>query len=121
MLLWNQGRTIAKTVDQGKIQGLPLLCPIRLHCCTNYNAPTGALDSKAARSLLESMLGMNENYGATILMVTHDAFAASFASRVIFLKDGKVYSEVHKGNDTRKQFFDKIIDVVTLLGAQMED
>ncbi len=83
--------------------------------------PTGALDSKAARSLLESMLGMNENYGATILMVTHDAFAASFASRVIFLKDGKVYSEVHKGNDTRKQFFDKIIDVVTLLGAQMED
>ncbi len=80
--------------------------------------PTGALDSKSARSLLESMEGMNQNYGATILMVTHDAFAASFATRVIFLKDGQVYNEVRKGKDTRKQFFDKIIDVVTLLGGQ---
>lgn len=80
--------------------------------------PTGALDSKAARSLLESMEGMNQNYGATILMVTHDAFAASFATRVIFLKDGQIYNEVRKGNDTRKQFFDRIIDVVTLLGGQ---
>lgn len=80
--------------------------------------PTGALDSKSARSLLESMEGMNQNYGATILMVTHDAFAASFASRVIFLKDGKIYNEIQKGMDTRKQFFDKIIDVVTLIGGQ---
>ena len=80
--------------------------------------PTGALDSKAARSLLESMERMYQNYGATILMVTHDAFAASFAARVIFLKDGQIYNEVRKGNDTRKQFFDRIIDVVTLLGGQ---
>lgn len=79
--------------------------------------PTGALDSKSARSLLESMEGMNQNYDATILMVTHDAFAASFATRVIFLKDGQVFNEVRKGDDSRKQFFDKIMDVVTLMGG----
>lgn len=79
--------------------------------------PTGALDSKSARSLLESMEGMNQNYGATILMVTHDAFAASFATRVIFLKDGQIFNEVHRGNDSRKQFFDKIMDTVTLMGG----
>lgn len=79
--------------------------------------PTGALDSKSARSLLESMEGMNKNYGATILMVTHDAFAASFATRVIFLKDGQIFNEVRKGDDSRKQFFDRIMDVVTLMGG----
>lgn len=79
--------------------------------------PTGALDSKSARSLLESMEGMNQNYEATILMVTHDAFAASFATRVIFLKDGQIFNEVRKGDDSRKQFFDKIMDVVTLMGG----
>ena len=79
--------------------------------------PTGALDSKSARSLLESMEGMNQNYDATILMVTHDAFAASFATRVIFLKDGQIFDEVRKGDDSRKQFFDRIMDVVTLMGG----
>lgn len=79
--------------------------------------PTGALDSKSARSLLESMEGMNQNYGATILMVTHDAFAASFTTRVIFLKDGQIFNEVRKGDDSRKQFFDRIMDVVTLMGG----
>lgn len=79
--------------------------------------PTGALDSKSARSLLESMEGMNQNYDATILMVTHDAFAASFATRVIFLKDGQIFNEVRRGTDTRKEFFDKIMDVVTLMGG----
>lgn len=83
--------------------------------------PTGALDSKSARSLLESMEGMNQNYDATILMVTHDAFAASFATRVIFLKDGQIFNEVRKGKDTRKDFFDKIIDVVTLMGGNLND
>lgn len=83
--------------------------------------PTGALDSKSARSLLESMEGMNQNYEATILMVTHDAFAASFATRVIFLKDGQIFNEVRKGSDTRKEFFDKIIDVVTLMGGQYDE
>lgn len=83
--------------------------------------PTGALDSKSARSLLESMEGMNQNYNATILMVTHDAFAASFATRVIFLKDGQIFNEVRKGSDTRKEFFDKIMDVVMVMGGDLND
>lgn len=81
--------------------------------------PTGALDSKSARSLLESMEGMNQNYDATILMVTHDAMAASFTTRIIFLKDGQIFNEVRRGTDTRKQFFDRIMDVVTLIGGAL--
>ena len=54
-------------------------------------------------------------------MVTHDAFTASYATRVIFIKDGKIFSELHRGNDSRKEFFDKIIDVVTLLGGDLND
>ncbi len=54
-------------------------------------------------------------------MVTHDSFAASFANRVIFIKDGKIYNEIYKGNTDRKTFFDKIIDVVTLLGGDVND
>ena len=81
--------------------------------------PTGALDSKSARNLLESMESMNQNYDATILMVTHDALAASFATRVIFLKDGQIFNEVNRGNDERKQFFERIMDVVTLMGGAL--
>ena len=83
--------------------------------------PTGALDSKSARMLLENMEAMNVYKRATILMVTHDAFTASYASRVIFLKDGRIFNEIQKGSDTRKQFFDKIIDVVTVLGGNLND
>lgn len=83
--------------------------------------PTGALDSKSARMLLEKFCYLNEKLQATILMVTHDAFTASYASRVIFIKDGKIFHEIHKGSDTRKEFFDKIIDVVTLLGGDVSD
>ncbi len=83
--------------------------------------PTGALDSKSSRMLLESFDALNEQYEATILMVTHDALAASYANRVIFIKDGKIFNELIKGNDTRKEFFDKIIDVVTLLGGDLND
>lgn len=83
--------------------------------------PTGALDSKSARMLLERFNYLNESLQATILMVTHDAFTASYATRVIFIKDGKVFNEIHKGNDSRKEFFDKIIDVVTLLGGDLND
>lgn len=83
--------------------------------------PTGALDSKSAKMLLESFSYLNNELEATILMVTHDAFTASYAGRVIFIKDGKVFSEIHRGDDTRKEFFDKIIDVVTLLGGDLED
>lgn len=83
--------------------------------------PTGALDSKSAKMLLERFNHLNEELDATILMVTHDAFTASYARRVIFIKDGKIFKEIHKGNDSRKEFFDKIIDVVTLLGGDLND
>lgn len=79
--------------------------------------PTGALDSKSARMLLESLNSLNKNLNATILLVTHDAFTASYCSRILFIKDGKLFNEIIKGEDTRKQFFNKIIDVVTLLGG----
>lgn len=83
--------------------------------------PTGALDSKSSKKLLESFNYLNKEINATILMVTHDAFTASYASRVIFIKDGKIFSEINKGSGTRKEFFDKIIDVVTLLGGDVND
>ncbi len=83
--------------------------------------PTGALDSKSSRMLLETFKKLNKDYEATILMVTHDAFAASYASRVIFIKDGKLFNELIKGDSSRKEFFDKIIDVVTLLGGDLND
>ena len=82
--------------------------------------PTGALDSKSAKMLLEKFNYLDE-LGATILMVTHDAFTASYSRRVIFIKDGKIFKEIHRGSDTRKEFFDKIIDVVTLLGGDLSD
>lgn len=83
--------------------------------------PTGALDSKSSKLLLERFNYLNKECGATILMVTHDSFTASYASRVIFIKDGKVFNEISKGDNTRKQFFDRIIDVVTLLGGDLSD
>ncbi|MCI9434557.1 MAG: ABC transporter ATP-binding protein [Bacilli bacterium] len=83
--------------------------------------PTGALDSKSAKMLLERFNYLNNEAKATILMVTHDAFTASYASRVIFIKDGKIFNEIHKGNASRKEFFDKIIDVVTLLGGDLNE
>jgi len=83
--------------------------------------PTGALDSKSSKMLLEKFNYLNTDLKATILMVTHDAFTASYASRVIFIKDGKIFNEFYKGSATRKEFFDKIIDVVTLLGGDLND
>lgn len=83
--------------------------------------PTGALDSKSSKMLLESFNYLNNEKKATILMVTHDAFTASYATRVIFIKDGKIFNEIHKGKNTRKEFFDRIIDVVTLLGGDLND
>ncbi len=83
--------------------------------------PTGALDSKSSKMLLERFQYLNQELSATILMVTHDAFTASYASRVVFIKDGKVFSEIHRGDNTRKEFFDRIIDVVTLLGGDQHD
>lgn len=83
--------------------------------------PTGALDSAGAKLLLDRMVYLNRRLGATILMVTHDAFTASYAGRVIFIKDGKLFTELVKGDGSRKEFFAKIIDVVTLLGGDVND
>lgn len=83
--------------------------------------PTGALDSKSARQLLESFENLNQKLSATILMVTHDSFTASYASRILFIKDGKIFNELIKGKSTRKEFFEKIIEVQTLLGGELGD
>lgn len=79
--------------------------------------PTGALDSHSAGLLLEAMKTMNEKLGATILMVTHDAFSASYCKRILFLKDGKIFNELVKGDKTRRQFFEEILDVLATLGG----
>ena len=81
--------------------------------------PTGSFDSKSSRMLLETMDEMNDKLKATILMVTHDSFSASFCKRVLFLKDGKIFNEIVRGNKTRKEFFNEIIDVLTLLGGDV--
>lgn len=83
--------------------------------------PTGALDSKSAKQLLETLTTLNESLNATILMVTHDAFTASYADRIIFIKDGKIFNELIKGDNTRKEFFEEIIEVQTLLGGELND
>lgn len=83
--------------------------------------PTGALDSKSAKLLLERFNFLNLENGATIMMVTHDSFTASYASRVIFIKDGQIFNEISRGGDTRKQFFDRIIEIITLLGGDISD
>ena len=77
------------------------------------------MDSKSSRMLLETMDDMNEKLKATILMVTHDSFSASFCKRVLFLKDGKIFNEIIRANKNRKEFFDEIIDVLTLLGGDV--
>ena len=79
--------------------------------------PTGALDSHAARVLLEVMAGFNKEMGATILMVTHDAFSASYAKRILFLKDGRIFNEIRKGEKVRGVFYHEILDVLSLLGG----
>ncbi|MCT4620513.1 MAG: ABC transporter ATP-binding protein [Marinisporobacter sp.] len=82
--------------------------------------PTGALDSKSSRLLLESLEKLNKELEATILLVTHDAFTASYADRILFLKDGKIFNQILRGKDSRKEFFNKIIGVVTLLGGDVD-
>lgn len=83
--------------------------------------PTGALDSRSAKLLLERFQYLNRERQATIMMVTHDSFTASYAGRVLFIKDGKIFHELRKGNDSRKEFFNKLIDVITLLGGDASD
>ncbi|CEN78671.1 ABC transporter ATP-binding protein [Paraclostridium sordellii] len=79
--------------------------------------PTGSLDSKSARLLLERFESLNKDLKTTILMVTHDSFTASYAHRILFIKDGKIFNELVRGNDNRKEFFNRIMDVITLLGG----
>ena len=79
--------------------------------------PTGSLDSNSARILLQMMSELNKETGATILMVTHDAFCASYADRILFLKDGKIFNEILKGEKTRDIFYHEILDVLSLLGG----
>ena len=83
--------------------------------------PTGALDSKSSKALLESLNDLNRDLNATILMVTHDAFTASYAKRILFIKDGKIFNELVRGNDTRKEFFARILEVIALLGGDSSD
>ena len=83
--------------------------------------PTGALDSHSSQMLLSTMQRINEQLGATILMVTHDAFSASYANRILFLRDGRIFTEILKGSDSRKAFFEKILSVLTMLGGGPSD
>lgn len=83
--------------------------------------PTGALDSKNARLLLESFETMNKNLKATVLMVTHDSFAASYTHRVLFIRDGRIFTELRRGGSTRQEFFDRIMEVVAMMGGEGSD
>lgn len=83
--------------------------------------PTGALDSRASKNLLEIMTTMNRDMGATILMVTHDAYSASYARRVLFLKDGRVFNELLRGDRGRPVFYHEILDVLAALGGDVSD
>lgn len=83
--------------------------------------PTGALDSKNARLLLESIEAMNRQYQATVLMVTHDSFAASYTNRVLFIRDGRIFTELRRGDSPRREFFDRIMGVVAMMGGEGSD
>lgn len=83
---------------------------------TKLNLPTGALDSKAAKELLKLFTSLNED-GQTILMVTHSVKAASTAGRVLFIKDGRVFHQIYKGNLSEVQMYQKISDAMTAITA----
>lgn len=83
--------------------------------------PTGSLDSHSSQMLLSTIQRINEQLGATILMVTHDAFSASYANRILFLRDGTIFTEILKGSDPRRVFFEKILDVLTMMGGGQVD
>lgn len=83
--------------------------------------PTGALDSHSAQTLLQTFGKLNRQLGATILMVTHDAFSASYCSRILFLKDGRIFHELVRGEKSRKAFLQDILDVLSLTGGELSD
>ena len=83
--------------------------------------PTGALDSRSAQTLLETFSNMNASLKATILMVTHDAFSASYCRRILVLKDGKIFHELMRGSKSRREFLNEILDVLALMGGELSD
>ena len=83
--------------------------------------PTGALESRSAQTLLETFSNMNASLKATILMVTHDAFSASYCGRILFLKDGKIFHELMRGSKSRREFLNEILDVLALTGGELSD
>lgn len=83
--------------------------------------PTGALDSKNARLLLESLEAMNRTLQATVPMVTHDSFAASYTQRVLFIRDGKIFTELRRGDSPHQDFFDRIMGIVAMMGGEGSD
>lgn len=83
--------------------------------------PTGALDSRSAQTLLETFSNMNASLKATILIVTHDAFSASYCGRILFLKDGKIFHELMRGSKSRREFLNEILDVLALTGGELSD
>lgn len=83
--------------------------------------PTGALDSKSSRMLLQTFVTMNESFHSTIFMVTHDAFSASYCKRILFLKDGTIFNELNRGEKSQKAFLNEILDVLSLTGGELAD
>ncbi|MGE6366004.1 ABC transporter ATP-binding protein [Bacillus paramycoides] len=83
--------------------------------------PTGALDSKSAADLLHSLQALNKKQLATILMVTHDPFVASYCKRVLFIKDGKIFTELVRGEMTQEEFFQKLLHILSALGGSGND
>lgn len=83
--------------------------------------PTGNLDSKASRDVMETLHLINQESQTTMMLVTHDALAASYCSRVIFIKDGHLYNELHRGDNNRQTFFQRVIDVLSLMGGNAHD
>ena len=81
--------------------------------------PTGALDSHASYLFMDELGKLNDEQQASILMVTHDAFSASYAKRILFLKDGRIFNEIYRGELDRRTFYQKILDVMTLLGGDV--
>lgn len=83
--------------------------------------PTGALDSRSSQTLLETFTKMNRALSATIFMVTHDAFSASYCSRILFLKDGRIFHELVRREQDRRGFLNQILDVLSLTGGEVSD
>ncbi|MNI66117.1 Bacitracin export ATP-binding protein BceA [compost metagenome] len=81
--------------------------------------PTGALDSRSATQMLEQLAELNGTFGTTIMMVTHDPYAASYCKRVIFLRDGGIVNEIYAGDQTQKAFYERILETQSLMGGKL--